>query len=203
MNINNKEYNVIIKKKKIKNTYLRIDENENIVITTNHLTPNYMIKNFIESNINYIEKKISKKVNNDFYYLGVKYDIVINENIKDIIITDDTIYVKNETYLTKWLDKQTQVVFEARLKEKYNTFSEKIKFPGLKIRKMKTRWGVCNIKGYITLNSNLIKYSTDVIDYVIVHELSHFVHFNHSKDFWDLVYQNCPNYKECKKTLKE
>ena len=68
---------------------------------------------------------------------------------------------------------------------------------------MKTRWGVCSKKGYITLNANLIKYDIKALDYVIIHELSHYVHFNHSKEFWKLVEKNYPNYKECKKILKE
>ena len=46
---------------------------------------------------------------------------------------------------------------------------------------MKTRWGVCNIKdNSVTLNSKLIEYDIQALDYVIIHELSHFIHFNHS-----------------------
>ena len=67
---------------------------------------------------------------------------------------------------------------------------------------MKTRWGVCNKNNSITLNSDLIKYGYEQIDYVIIHELSHFIHFNHSKDFWNLVNKYCKNYKEIRKSLK-
>ena len=82
-------------------------------------------------------------------------------------------------------------------------FEENIPYPNLKIRKMKTRWGVCNRKNNnVTLNSELIKYGYDQIDYVITHELSHFVHFNHSKDFWMTVSKYCPNYKKIRKSLK-
>ena len=83
----------------------------------------------------------------------------------------------------------------------YNLFDENIPYPALKIRNMKTRWGVCNKKGYITLNSNLIKYNISEIDYVIIHELSHYVHFNHSKEFWKTVSKYYPNYKKSKKVL--
>ncbi len=69
---------------------------------------------------------------------------------------------------------------------------------------MKTRWGVCNKKDIvITLNSELIRYDISKLDYVIIHELSHFIHFNHSKSFWNLVSKYCPNYKQIKKELKE
>ena len=69
---------------------------------------------------------------------------------------------------------------------------------------MSTRWGVCNrSNNTITLNSELIKYGLKQIDYVIIHELSHFIYFDHSKNFWLQVSKYCPNYKEVRKTLKE
>jgi len=63
---------------------------------------------------------------------------------------------------------------------------------------------VCNKKNKtVTLNSELIKYSIDKLDYVIIHELSHFIHFNHSKDFWNLVSKYCPRHKEIRKELRD
>ena len=69
---------------------------------------------------------------------------------------------------------------------------------------MKTRWGVCNKKlQKVTLNYNLIYMDTKYLDYVIVHELSHLVYFNHSADFWALVGKYCKNYKQIRKEMKE
>ena len=69
---------------------------------------------------------------------------------------------------------------------------------------MKTRWGVCNKKtNTVTLNSELIKYDISKIDYVIIHELSHFLHFNHSRSFWNQVEKYCPNYKKIRNELKD
>ena len=68
---------------------------------------------------------------------------------------------------------------------------------------MKTRWGVCNKKDdSITLNLDLVKEDKIYLDYVIVHELSHFIHFNHSKSFWLLVNKYVPNYKEIRKEMR-
>ena len=55
----------------------------------------------------------------------------------------------------------------------------------------------------ITLNSHLIEYDIEKLDYVIIHELSHIIHFDHSKSFWQLVSKYCPNYKKIRKELKE
>ena len=74
----------------------------------------------------------------------------------------------------------------------------------LRIRKMKTRWGVCNyVKKTVTLNSELIKYERTIIDYVIIHEFSHFTHHNHGKEFWALVGTYYPEYKKARKELRE
>ena len=68
---------------------------------------------------------------------------------------------------------------------------------------MTSRWGVCNIKNHnVTLNSELSTYNIECLNYVIVHELSHFIHPNHSKDFWFLVGKYYPNYKEIRKYLR-
>lgn len=201
--IDGKEYNVIIIKKRNKNTYVRIDESLSIIVTTNYLTPKYKINKTLLDNIDKISKMISKKekIDNNFYYLGQKYDIIIDNNINSTFIDDNVIYTKNETELNKWLKNQTKKIFKERLDLIYKSFNENIIYPDLKIRNMKSRWGVCNKKGYITLNNNLIKYNISEIDYVIVHELSHYVHFDHSKEFWNTVSKYFPDYKKSKKVL--
>jgi len=69
---------------------------------------------------------------------------------------------------------------------------------------MTSRWGVCNRKNKsITINTELVKKDLKYIDYVIIHELCHFVHFNHSSDFWKLVSKYCDNYKKLRKEMKE
>ena len=69
---------------------------------------------------------------------------------------------------------------------------------------MTTRWGVCNTKEKtITLNLELMKRDLKYLDYVIVHELSHLIHANHSKSFWEVVEENEPNYKKIRKEMKE
>ena len=157
--------------------------------------------NVLKNNIE--RQKIKQEKDKLFYYLGQVYDIIIID-IKKIEIMDNRIYVKSKEYLDRWLKKETKRIFSERLAIIYNEFEENIPYPNLRIRKMKTRWGVCNKKSItVTLNSELIRYSLDKLDYVIVHELSHLVHFNHSKQFWDLVSKYCPNYKKIKKDLKD
>lgn len=202
-------YDVIIEKKSNKNMYLRVKEDLNIYVTTNYVTPNFTIKKFINNNIPFIkkqiekmEKRIEKKL--DYYYLGEIINVVVIDNIKKTSFEDGTLYVKSKSDIDKWYKKQMKIVFKDHLDEIYSRFSKRVPYPNLVIRKMSTRWGVCNKKlEKVTLNSELIYKYPKYLDYVIVHELSHFIHFDHSKAFWNLVSENCPDYKRLRKELQE
>lgn len=201
--LDDKIYNVIIKRKGNKNTYIRVDENNNIVVTTNYFITSNKIKKILDDNIKFLNKALNKEKREGFYLMGKKYDIIVDENIKNIEIDNNIIKVKSLKYLNNWYKKEILKIFKDRLDFYYNKFDENIPYPILKIRTMKTRWGVCNRKiKSVTLNFNLVKYDYDCLDYVIVHELSHFVHFDHSKEFWNTVSKYYPNYKIIQKKLK-
>jgi len=199
--IENKLYNVKIIRKNNKKTYIRLNENE-IIVTTNYFVTNKKIKKLLEENINFLIKR-AKTFKKGFYLMGKEYEVIYDEKINKTYIDDNKIITKNEKSLLKFESEKVKEIFSNRLILNYNKFSENIPFPSLRVRKMKSKWGVCNIKNInITLNYNLINYDYDCLDYVIIHELSHLVHFNHSKKFWELVQKYEPNYKNIKKKLK-
>ena len=70
-------------------------------------------------------------------------------------------------------------------------------------RSQRSRWGSCSSQGRIVLNLKLIVFEPQGIDYVIVHELCHLAHLNHSKNFWTLVSKYIPNHRCLSKKLKE
>ncbi len=206
--INGKLYNVYIARKNNKNMYLRV-KSDGIYITCNYLTPNGLIKSFIENNYSNIikmnEHVLKKKEKEEsFYYLGKKYDVVLLNTVKKIEFVDNKVFVKNKTYLNTFLKNECDIVFNERVKICYNLFEEDIPYPKVIIGKMRRKWGYCNKRNkLIKLNSDLIKYSINEIDYVIIHELSHFLEFNHSVSFWNYVKKYKPDYKEAQKVLKE
>ena len=204
--IDNNVYDVEIIKKNNRNTYIRVKDGK-IVVTTNRFVSSASIMKLINNNIGSIKKMISsdnkkQEKQDNFYYFGKKYDVIYGFN--DIEIDNDKIYAPNKTKLDKYLIDDIKKIYQCRLDYWYNAFEENIPVPNLKIRKMSSRWGVCNIKTHnVTLNYELSKYDITCLDYVVVHELSHFIHHNHSKEFWNLVSKYYPKYKETKKMLKE
>ena len=203
------EYDVFIERKNNKNTYTRVKNDLTIHVTTNYLVSDKTIKKLLKENEVFLRKMIAKieeknKKKKDFYFLGRKYDIIIIPTIDEVTLKEDAILIKSDKSFEQWLTNNIKTIFKNRLDYCYNLFTEDIVYPKLKIRKMTSRWGVCNRKTLtITLNSNLINYNIETIDYVIIHELSHLVHFNHSKEFWKVVSKYCPNYKQIRKSLKE
>lgn len=208
INIKGKDYTVIVNKKDNKNTYIRINDNLEIEVSASKYMNNKMISDLINHNLIKVEKMIlrkeSKKVADfDVYLLSKKFRVVIISNINKPEIDGEFIYGKSLIEINKYVDKINFDYFSKLLKECYDIFEENFLFPNLKVRKMKSRWGVCNrLTKTVTLNHSLANYSEEIIKYVIIHELAHFVHFNHSSSFWSLVSKYCPNYKKIRKELK-
>ena len=201
---NNVNYQVEIIKKNNKNTYLRVKDGK-IVVTTNYLVSKSKIEKLIKDNTSFINKNLDRYNNkvkdSSFKLFGNSYDIIYG--LPSTEITNNKIYTKDSKSLNKYLSKYITSIYQERLNYWYNIFEENIPVPNLKIRKMTSRWGVCNIKNHnVTLNLELSKYNIDALDYVIVHELSHFIYPNHSKDFWSLVSKYYPDYKIIRKKLK-
>ncbi len=198
---------IVLKKKNTKNTYIRVKSDGKIYISTNIFTTNRYIEKLLKkeekSIIRMLKHEKEKQKNNEgFYYLGQKFDIVYVTH-KDIFLGEEKVFLKKGYDLDKWYKKQAKKLFKERLDYCYQNFSKQIPKPSLRIRKMTTRWGVCNTKSHvITLNLELIKRDIKYLDYVIVHELSHLIYPNHSKAFWSLVEENCQNYKIIKKEMK-
>ena len=206
---NGKDYEVVIERKKgQKNTYIRVNKDLKIKVTTNYFTSMIAINDLIRNNTDKImsmidEQETKKKNNSGFFYLGKQYVVIYSDN-KGITFNGDKVYINHDFDIDAWYKKQAKVLFSERLDYNYERFTKKIPYPRLRIRKMTSRWGVCNIKTHvITLNLELIKRDISYLDYVIIHEFSHLIHGDHSPRFWSLVEENMPDYKKYRKEMKE
>lgn len=191
-----------------KNTYIRVKKDLAIHVTTGLLTTNKFIIDLINDNyskiVNMIKVQLKKNDNNDgFFFLGKKYNVIYIDQNK-MYIEDNNVYIGKEYDIYNFYKKEAKKIFSERIEYLYNNYSRSIPHPNLKIRRMTTRWGVCNIKSYnITLNLELIKRDIKYLDYVIIHELTHLVYADHSRAFWSVVEENMPDYKKYRKEMKE
>ncbi len=198
----------ILRKRNNKHTYLRVKEDYNLYVTTNLFTTKKEIEAMIKKDYPVVLKMYEQQVKlkekaSEFWYLGKKYDVVrISGN--DIYFGERKVFIGCDLDLDKWYKKEAKRIFKEHFDVCYQAFTRDIPYPRLRIRKMKTRWGVCNYKEIVvTLNLDLIFHDTTWLDYVIFHELSHLIEHNHSSAFWKVVEENYPNYKNIRRKMRE
>ncbi len=141
-----------------------------------------------------------------FLFLGQEYPLrLVNGRGKAVVLYDKEFLLpavlagKAKRLFEQWYKKQAQdllpkraAVFGPRMQVNYRA---------IKISSAKTRWGSCSASGNITFSWRLITAPLEAVDYVVVHELAHLVHRNHSRQFWALVEKFCPHYKAIRKNL--
>lgn len=188
--LNEKQVTVkLVNKKNVKHCYIRVLKEDLIEIKSNIYFSLYDAKILVEKRKNWLEnaiKKVSKNalLEDEFLYLG---------EVK-----------KLQDYNIKNLDKFYKNEIEKILPNIVETFSKKMNlYPtSISYRKNKRTWGSCNFKNGLNFNILLMKFPLEIMQYVVIHELSHIKHKNHSKNFWNLVEKYCPNYKQIEKEFK-
>ena len=103
--------------------------------------------------------------------------------------------------LEKRYRKEARVRIESRVAY-YHTITGG-NYTSVTIRDQKTRWGSCSSRGTLSFNYRLIYAPPEILDYVVVHELCHLTHMNHSRDFWNMVGSVMPEYKTYRKWLRD
>lgn len=142
-----------------------------------------------------------------FPFLGENYALQLINRKKPIFALNGNFQLAQsavgqaEQLFEKWYKKQARQLFTDRVE----FYSGEYGFEYVKIRlsSARTRWGSCSAKGTLSLTWRLVMAPIDIVDYVVVHELSHLREHNHSKRFWAQVGAILPDYKIRRKWLKE
>ena len=100
-----------------------------------------------------------------------------------------------------WILRQARPHFSARLQHFAPQLG--VRWTALRLTSARTRWGSANSEGVIRLNWRLMQHRPEVIDYVVVHELAHLRHMDHSAQFWRVVESVSPQWKPLRQELKE
>lgn len=185
-----------------------------VIIKTPLFVSNELIDNIIYKNREWIKKALEKYEENKkgfmegerFLFFGEEYILRFDNNItNDFMIRDKFFYIKYKNSAKEALKRLYIDEAKRYIPNRVDKLSKKfgIEYGKIRINSAKTRWGSCSSKKNLNFSYRLIMCPKDVIDYVIIHELSHITHMNHSKKFWTLVSKRCPNYKAHEKWLKD
>ena len=166
---------------------LRVNE-EGLRINAGKHIPTTEIEHFVQKKSAWINKEWRK------------YELVMNEDGCLHLGELKPLEFFEHDNLESFYRDETQRIIEGLL-EIHNEDNE-YKINRVFIKGQKTRWGSCSSAGNLNFNWRLAMAPTEVIEYVVIHELCHRIEMNHSKEFWRLVQEKCPEFKKHKNWLK-
>ena len=223
------EFNYQVKKSARRKTLTIVVHPDNrVVVSAPASYPRKNILRFVEKKSDWIRKAIRANLQRNqqsqarrfetgekLLYLGREYILRVERgNSSQVILRDEDICVRLRTivgaapepsvvkeHLLKWYQARAL----AKVKEKVPIYTGLIGVnPRLvTIKTLKSRWGSCSIHGRISLAWHIIMAPERIFDYLIVHELCHLVHHNHSVEYWDLVATILPDHQQSRKWLRE
>ena len=196
---------------------LTINENAELIIRAPKRLSIEKIQDFINEKENWINRKkrlIENQIkdvtinHNKLLYLGDLFPINVEQNAsKELFFTGEEFIANSiepdslSLSIKKWYKNKFKEIALPRVA--YFANKHNLMVNQVRIKNQKTMWGSCSSKNNINLNYLLLMAPMGVIDYVIIHELVHTIHRNHSTDFWDSVESIMPEFQEHKRWLKK
>jgi predicted metal-dependent hydrolase len=213
-------------RKPVQNINIRVHADGSVMVSASPRVPVWVLDDFVLKKADWIlkcfEKYQARDVPSRLEYadgekiriLGRDYTLCVVQSPRErVCVEDDKIFLlikntgdpaKKKRVYEKWYNEQCGRLLRSVVDGCLPLFvGYRVPNPELKIRKMKTRWGSCSPSHkVITLNKLLFAAPRQCVEYVVVHELAHFVQANHSKAFYTVVRSIMPDYKERKKLLE-
>lgn len=216
-----------LERKLVKNLNLHVRNDGSVYVSANPCVPVKQVDEFLISKAQFIlnaQMRFREQATHKpqpkqyisgetFYILGRALRLKVSQTTKDDVYTDgvhiflnvkDPLdFSKKQRLVCKFIDQQCSAVFKEIVSEIYPVFHKYgVAMPTIRMRTMNTRWGSCLArKGIITLNKRLLEAPRSCIEYVVMHEFCHFIHPNHSKQFYAFLTMLMPDWKERKRIL--
>ena len=198
-------------KPRLKNSYISVNQELKVTLKTPRVSKAF-INNLLLEKENWIRKQLIKLEQNIPQKINLEDEVLLFGEVHSIDVTEAR-YLREKLHRVRKVDRANilrcyddfyKYSSSEYLTPRVNYFANVmgLKFNALKFRKMKSRWGSCSNSRNITLNSELLKVKKELIDYVIVHELAHLTHMNHSKEFHSLVDSYLPRSKILRRELR-
>lgn len=214
------DYDVIYSPRR-KTLSITVERDRSVVVKAPRGTSLEKIQKVIESRKQWLYEKIRHEqkyrpplhppgkelVNGEsLLYLGRSYRLELVDSVKDIALIENRFLVpthqtqKRGEVFRKWYIRQAKEIILPRIQHYADRLG--VSFNEAKITDSKYRWGSCTTNDNVTFNWRLIKAPTFVIDYVVVHELSHFLEPNHTPRFWSIIRSHITQMEKAKHWLK-
>jgi len=219
---------VQIERKKMRTCRLKVYPNRIVIISVPKSTSSKWVYDYLDSKREWISEKLLEFEQREVHtpikevrdgavirYLGNEIEVSVVKSPKNLVWSDErsiiifTPDVENQEKIIKQFDKwwksEADKILSAHLDKLYPIIEKHgIPKPTFNLRKMKTQWGSCSYtKGKVTFNQFLIKAKPEEVEYVVLHELAHFLHPNHSKMFYSFLGSCLPDWKERRNALNK
>lgn len=195
---------------------MEISPEGDILVKAPNFLNNSYIKEFILSKESWISKRVSRikegiikypfTEHSTIPFLGDKLTIKTGVHKRGVILNKELLLLPLgckdiKATLRKWYKSMAKEIITKEVTQ----FSDKIgvEFNRIFIKEQKTRWGSCSGKRNLNFNWKIILTEPELLQYLVIHEVCHLVHMNHSKQFWKLVEQHDPNYRLHRKKLQD
>ena len=212
---------IVQRSARAKHIKIRVTPDGRLKASVPMYTPLFMVKRVVKSS----QKSIKKLLENsqptlqleDGMRIGKSHSLVVESKTsltvkrvgqhirlslpENVDINDPSVHKALRPVIVEALRKEAKSYLPRRLK--YIAENHDLSYSKVQFSHASSRWGSCSTSGTISLNIALMKLPFELIDYVLIHELSHTIHMNHSSDFWDLVESIDPDYKQHRKLLKQ
>lgn len=216
---------VVVSLKSMEQVRLKVFPTGEIKLSAPNGTPEAWIEEYLASKTPWIEEKLdlfvqTRAVEKEEHFmsgsstriLGRQLTVQVHEaRRKNIVREDSVLHVYTPETMQQNIDKQvnnwwqrtSRLYFQDVVDKLYPVIGKHgVERPEVHVKKMATLWGSCSRKNQkINLNFYLYKASVPCVEYVILHELTHFLYSNHNKDFYDFLTIHMPDWQERKKQL--
>ena len=193
------EYKVVRQKRK---TLVATIKDAQVIVKAPYFVSKEVIEAFVQKYASFLQQRLAALQEcKTLYYLGESF---VLQECKDGWRFDGKHFfsdAKKQKNIEEFLRQEAKKYIPKRVEYFAKQFGESYK--RITITKARTRWGSCSSKKTLNFSYQVMMLPPHLIDYIIIHELSHLSHMNHSKAFWALVEARCPEYKEREKELKE
>lgn len=218
----------IVRRRGLKSLTLRLSPGKGVVVSAPRWIPVFLINQFVQSKSNWINQHLPKlnirktepnfTNGQEYLYFGEKITL---ELIASTTVARTKVFIENSKLIVHFspflqeIEKQSEIQksilrlylekgIEA-ITEKVNFYSDQIgvNYKKITIKEVSSIWGSCTADNSLSFNRKLIMAPHSVVDYVVIHEVCHMVHRDHSSRFWALVSRFDPNFRQHRHWLRQ